>query len=71
MIVLFTVSNLVISDAFTPDVQSVAGGVFNEIAQFGNSVGLAVAATIAMTVSEQSGIEDYEARLMEGLRAAF
>ncbi|KAI0543377.1 major facilitator superfamily domain-containing protein [Xylaria curta] len=69
--VLFTVSNLVISDAFPPEVQSLAGGVFNEIAQIGNSVGLAVAAAIAMAVSEQSGIADHEARLMKGFRAAF
>ncbi|KAI0195520.1 major facilitator superfamily domain-containing protein [Astrocystis sublimbata] len=69
--VLFTVSNLVISDAFPPELQSLAGGVFNEIAQFGNAVGLAVAAAIAMAVSEQSGIDNHEVRLMEGFRAAF
>ena len=41
-IALFTISNLVISDAFPADLQSLAGGVFSEIGQFGNSVGLAV-----------------------------
>lgn len=48
-----------------------AGGVFNEVSQFGNSVGLAVTAAIAASVSEHSGIENREQRLMEGYRAAF
>uniref|UniRef100_A0A8H7KAW1 Major facilitator superfamily (MFS) profile domain-containing protein n=1 Tax=Bionectria ochroleuca TaxID=29856 RepID=A0A8H7KAW1_BIOOC len=69
--VLFTVSNLVISNAFPPEVQSLAGGVFNEVSQFGNSVGLAVAAAIAASVTEHSGIEDSAASLMKGYRAAF
>ncbi|KAF3353405.1 Sulfate permease 2 [Verticillium dahliae VDG1] len=69
--VFFTVSNLVISDAFPADLQSLAGGVFNEVAQFGNSVGLAATAAIAASVSEHSGIENREERLMAGYRAAF
>jgi nitrate/nitrite transporter NarK len=69
--VLFTISNLVISDAFPSDVQSLAGGVFSEIGQFGNSVGLAVIAVIARTVSEHSGATNHEAWLMVGFRAAF
>lgn len=69
--VLFTVSNLVISNAFPPEVQSLAGGVFNEVSQFGNSVGLAVAAAIAASVTEHSGIDDSAASLMKGYRAAF
>ncbi|KKZ59037.1 hypothetical protein EMCG_00905 [[Emmonsia] crescens] len=69
--VLFTVSNLVISDAFPADIQSLAGGVFNEVSQFGNSVGLAVTASIAASVTEHSGIRDHRVALMEGYRAAF
>ncbi|KAM0566311.1 hypothetical protein ACHAP9_007489 [Verticillium nonalfalfae] len=69
--VFFTLSNLVISDAFPADLQSLAGGVFNEVAQFGNSVGLAATAAIAASVSEHSGIENREERLMTGYRAAF
>lgn len=72
MIVLFTVSNLVISDAFPTQIQSLAGGVFNEIAQFGNAVGLAVTAAIAASVTDHSGIpvSDHEAALMRGYRAS-
>lgn len=70
--VLFTVSNLVISDAFPTQIQSLAGGVFNEIAQFGNAVGLAVTAAIAASVTDHSGIpvSDHEAALMRGYRAS-
>ncbi|KFA70048.1 hypothetical protein S40285_08542 [Stachybotrys chlorohalonatus IBT 40285] len=69
--VLFTVSNLVISNAFPPETQSLAGGVFNEVSQFGNSVGLAITAAIAASVTEQSGYQDHHVALMEGYRAAF
>lgn len=69
--VLFTASNLVISDAFPADLQSLAGGIFNVIAQFGNSVGLAVTAAIASSVTEHSSNPNHEEALMEGYRAAF
>ncbi|KAM0202481.1 hypothetical protein ACHAQI_010925 [Fusarium lateritium] len=69
--VLFTVSNLVISDAYPPEMQSLAGGVFNEVAQFGNSVGLAITAAIAASVTEHSHITAHEEALMKGYRAAF
>ena len=71
MAALFTVSNLVISDAFPSDLQSLAGGVFSEICQFGNSVGLAIIAVIARSVSQQSSATTHEAWLMVGFRAAF
>lgn len=68
--VLFTVSNLVISNAYPPDVQSLAGGVFNEVAQFGNAVGLAVTAAIAASTTEHSKSDSIDA-LLQGYRAAF
>jgi hypothetical protein len=70
-IVFFTVSNIVISDAFPADLQSLAGGVFNEVSQFGNSVGLAITAAIAASVTEQSTAEERVNALMKGYRAAF
>lgn len=64
---LFTVSNLVISEAFPDDVQSLAGGVFNEISQFGNSVGLAITAAAAASVTaHQPPSEDGVGARMEG-----
>lgn len=68
--VLFTVSNLVISNAYPAELQSLAGGVFNEVAQFGNSVGLAVTAAIAASVTEHSQ-SDHTDALLQGYRAAF
>ncbi|OHE96627.1 major facilitator superfamily transporter [Colletotrichum orchidophilum] len=70
---LFTVSNLIISDAFPEDVQSLAGGVFSEIGQIGNAVGLAVTAAIAASVTEHSDAlhDDTREARMEGYRAVF
>ncbi|KAF6836770.1 integral membrane protein [Colletotrichum musicola] len=67
---LFTVSNLIISDAFPADLQSLAGGVFAEGGQIGNAVGLAVTAAIASSVTAQSTAEEREAR-MAGYRTSF
>ncbi|KAK9420840.1 putative Integral membrane protein [Seiridium unicorne] len=53
------------------EVQSLAGGVFNEVAQFGNSVGLAITAAVAASVTEHSRTSDHKTALMEGYRAAF
>ncbi|KAK7729654.1 hypothetical protein SLS53_009225 [Cytospora paraplurivora] len=69
--VLFSVSSLVISDAFPPEIQSLAGGVFSEVAQLGNSVGLAVTAAIAASVTEHSTKTVEKEMLMDGFRAAF
>lgn len=69
--VLFTAANLAISETFPVDVQSLAGGVFNEVAQFGNSVGLAVTVAIAASVTEHSRRTDHKAALMKGYRTAF
>jgi hypothetical protein len=68
---MFTASNLVISDAFPPHLQSLAGGVFNEVSQFGNSVGLAATAAIAASVTEHAGDQAHTDALMKGYRAAF
>ncbi|RYP92789.1 hypothetical protein DL770_001069 [Monosporascus sp. CRB-9-2] len=69
--VLFSISNLLISDALPADEQSLAGGVFNQFAQFGNSVGLAITAVIAASVTEHSSELGEKTRLMDGFRAAF
>jgi hypothetical protein len=57
-----------------PQFKTVAGLskiVLQEVAQFGNSVGLAIAASITTGVSEQSGTADYEERPIQDFRAAF
>ncbi|ERF77018.1 hypothetical protein EPUS_06886 [Endocarpon pusillum Z07020] len=55
---------------YPAEVQSLAGGVFNEATQFGNAVGLAVTAAIVASVTEHSG-SDHTDALMQGYRAAF
>jgi nitrate/nitrite transporter NarK len=70
---LFTVSNLVITGAFPAKTQALAGGVFNTVAQIGKSVGLALSAVIAASITLQSSYSDKHGppALMEGYRAAF
>lgn len=70
---LFTVSNIVIASVFPAETQGLAGGVFNTVSQIGKSVGLALVALIANSVTENSSFEDKQSpeALMEGYRAAF
>ncbi|KAL8942676.1 MAG: hypothetical protein Q9216_001530 [Gyalolechia sp. 2 TL-2023] len=68
--VLFTVSNLIISNAFPGEEQSLAGGVFNQVSQIGNSVGLAFTAAIAASITEHDHSTGVDA-LLKGYRAVF
>jgi hypothetical protein len=73
--VLFTVSNLVISRAFPVEKQSIAGGFFNRsLKSATNSVGLAVCAAVASSVTDHTaqpqGTEP-EFGLVKGYQAAF
>ncbi len=71
--VLFTVSNLIITDIFPDKTQALAGAVFNTVAQFGTSIGLAVMAIISSSVTANSKFENKTGpeALMEGYRAVF
>jgi MFS family permease len=71
--VLFTASNLIITDAFPDKTQALAGGVFNTVAQIGKSVGLALSAVIANSVSMKLEHSDRSEAsvLLEGYRAAW
>lgn len=73
--VLFTISSLLISSIFPAETQGLAGGVFNTMGQIGKSVGLALVALIANSVTQSSGSEDDiqsdPGALMQGYRAAF
>ena len=63
---VFTVSNLVTSDAFPPEAQPLAGS-FNEVAQLGNLVGLAVCCYCS-NPSQHSKPQNPRDALMEGHR---
>ncbi|KAL2865088.1 major facilitator superfamily domain-containing protein [Aspergillus lucknowensis] len=64
--VLFTVSNLIISRAYPGQNQALAGAVFNSVSQVGNSVGLAVSAAVAASVTEHSNDD-----MLKGYQAAY
>ncbi|KAJ5091197.1 hypothetical protein NUU61_006067 [Penicillium alfredii] len=70
---IFTVANLIITDAFTPKTQGLAGAVFNTIAQFGTSIGLTTFAIISAGVTQGSsyGNKGSPDALMLGYRAVF
>lgn len=74
---LFTVANLVITTVFPPETHGLAGGVFNTVSNIGNSVGLAITAVVASSVtmarnkSVGGGEEEFKAGLMDGYRATF
>ncbi|KAI9837840.1 MAG: hypothetical protein M1819_006774 [Sarea resinae] len=70
---LFTVSNLVITSVFPPRTHGLAGGVFNTLSQIGNSVGLAVTAILASSVTARSHPANKSSpeALMQGYRATF
>ncbi|RDH30306.1 MFS general substrate transporter [Aspergillus welwitschiae] len=72
--VLFTVSTIVIASMFPTETQGLAAGVFNTVSQFGRSIGLALVALIANSVTDrysQSENKDSPEALMVGYRAAF
>ena len=71
--VLFAVVNLLVTSAFPPETPGLAGGVFNTISNFGLSVGLAVTAVLAssVTLQEERGHMRTPGTLMDGYRATF
>jgi len=70
---LFTVSNLLITSVFPARTQALAGGVFNTVSQIGKSVGLALVAIIAASLTAKSAYADKTSpeALLVGYRATF
>lgn len=69
---LYSVSNLIISSLFEPNMQGAAGGVFNTVAQVGKTLGLAIGTLIAGAVSSKISQDLEESqRLVKGYQAAF
>ena len=70
---IFTVSNLLITSMFPPEMQGVAGGVFNTVSQTGKSVGIALTVLLADQVTRSSQHVDKTSpeALLAGYRAAF
>ncbi|KAI3553346.1 hypothetical protein CABS03_12714 [Colletotrichum abscissum] len=69
---LFNISNLIITNNFPGKSQALAGGVFNTVAQSGNSIGLAVTAMIAASVQEAAVSEKMATSgSLQGYRSRF
>lgn len=70
---LFTISNLVITERFPARTQGLAGGVFQTVSQIGKAVGLALSAVVANSITEKSHYSDKASpnALMEGYKAAW
>ena len=71
--VLFTVGILIISDVFPPRNQALAGAIFNVMAQFGTSLGLASMGVISSSVTQRSKNPDKSSpeALEDGYKATF
>jgi MFS family permease len=70
---LFTVAQLAITSVFPQQTHGLAGGVFNTVANIGNSIGLAVTAVVAsaVTLAENENMGSTAETLMDGYRATF
>lgn len=68
--VLFTVANLLITSVFPPQTHGLAGGVFNTVSNIGNSVGVALTAVVASSVTMAEKGDPIKT-LMNGYRATF
>lgn len=69
--VLYTISQLIITAEFDESTQALAGGVFNTVAQIGKSVGIALSAVVASSVTDKISEARTEDGLLEGYRAAW
>lgn len=68
--VLFTVANLLITSIYPPEMHGLAGGVFSTASSIASSMGLALTAVVASTVT-MAKKENSVAALMDGYRATF
>ena len=69
--VIYTVANLIIVDIFPSSRHALAGAVFNTVAQFGTSLGLAVMAIISASTTKQQHNLDQAHALLVGYKAAY
>ena len=71
--VLYTISQLVITAEFDENTQALAGGVFNTVAQIGKSVGLALSAVVASSITAEMDprTSSHEHSLLQGYRGAW
>lgn len=69
--VLWTISQLIITAEFEENTQALAGGVFNTVAQIGKSVGLALSAIVASSITQKKVVGSHDEQLLEGYKGAW
>lgn len=69
--VIYTVANLIIVDIFPPSKHALAGAVFNTVAQFGSSLGLAVMAIVSSSITNNQPSRTSAEALLLGYKGAF
>lgn len=67
--IMFTIGLLAVSEEFPAHTQALAGAVFNTVAQFGSSLGLALLAVVSASVTKSE--EDHGTGMEEGLLAGY
>jgi hypothetical protein len=68
---IYTIANLVVTDAFPMKTQALAGGIFNMLAQIGKSVGIATTAIVARRVTVLVEGPDPKEALLQGYKAGW
>lgn len=68
---MYTIANLVITDAFPAKTQAVAGGVFNMLSQIGKSVGIATTTIIAQQITASTHLVGSKEALLRGYKAGW
>ncbi|OOQ87817.1 integral membrane protein [Penicillium brasilianum] len=68
---MYTIAILVMTAAFPPQTQALAGGVFNMLSQIGKSVGIATSALIARQITAQAGKPGTMESLLLGYKAGW
>ncbi|KAI1745522.1 major facilitator superfamily domain-containing protein [Xylaria scruposa] len=69
--IIYTIANLIVTDAFPPSTQALAGGIFNTLAQIGKSVGIATTSALAGHITAQGASIDSKTALLHGYKAGW
>ncbi|KAH6659144.1 major facilitator superfamily domain-containing protein [Truncatella angustata] len=71
MDMVYTIANLVVTEAFPAKTQALAGGIFNMLAQIGQSFGVATTAVIARHVTAKVNGGSPQEALLQGYKAGW
>ncbi|KAJ3563963.1 hypothetical protein NPX13_g8010 [Xylaria arbuscula] len=69
--IIYTIANLIVTDAFPPSTQALAGGIFNTLAQIGKSVGIGTTSAIALQITTLEAKNNHKEALLDGYQAGW